>query len=138
MPRTDLLEQSAPRFELDQRSREARLRLEQVERVLAVRSLPRQSLLKRVLRRLGSRIYVGQERGGGTANAMLRARRLEKAGEADAGGFSSGSPFSLTSCSGRSRSAAAGTVHGWPLPLRCREAALGPSAGSTRPQHEPA
>lgn len=56
MPRTDLLEQSAPRAEVDQRSRDARLRLENVERHLVDRPLPRQSLLKRLLRCLGSRI----------------------------------------------------------------------------------
>jgi len=48
MPRNDVLEQSAPRAELDQRSREARLRLERVEQLLAVRSLPRPSLLTRL------------------------------------------------------------------------------------------
>ena len=59
MPRTDLLEASAPRVELDQRSREARLRLEHVERLLVVRPLPRQSLLRRVLRRLRGKLYMG-------------------------------------------------------------------------------
>ena len=58
MPRTDLLDQSATRVELDQRSREARLRLERVERLLVVRPMPEQSLLRRMLQRLGSRIYV--------------------------------------------------------------------------------
>src|ERR1700747_2826519 len=57
MPRTDLLEQSAPRAELDQRSREARLRLEQVERLWVARPLPSRSLLRRLLRRLRSRVY---------------------------------------------------------------------------------
>src|SRR5258705_12646882 len=57
MPRNDVLQSSAPRVELDQRSREARLRLEHVERLLIVRPLPRQSFLRRVLRRLGFRIY---------------------------------------------------------------------------------
>jgi hypothetical protein len=61
MPRSDLLRLSAPRVELDQRSREARLRLEHVERLLVVRPLPRLSFLKRVLRRLGLRIYVGKQ-----------------------------------------------------------------------------
>ena len=61
MPMTELLEQSAPRAELDQRSREARLRLEQVERLLVVHYLPRQSLLRRVVRCFRSRIYVGAQ-----------------------------------------------------------------------------
>jgi hypothetical protein len=60
MPRTELLDLSAPRAELDQRSRDARLRLEQVERLLVVRPWPRQSLLRRVVRCLRFRIYVGQ------------------------------------------------------------------------------
>ncbi len=60
MPRNDVLQSSTPRVELDQRSREARLRLEHVERLLIVRPLPRQSLLRRVLRHLGLRIYVGE------------------------------------------------------------------------------
>ena len=60
MPRTELLDLSAPRAELDQRSREARLRLEQVERLLVVRPWPRQSLLRRVVRCLRFRIYVNQ------------------------------------------------------------------------------
>jgi hypothetical protein len=68
MPRTDLLEQSATRVELDQRSREARLRLERVQRLLLVRPLPRQSLLRRVLRRLGSRGYIGGRIASETAN----------------------------------------------------------------------
>jgi len=60
MPRSDWVQLSAPRVELDQRSREARLRLEHAERLLVVRPLPKQSLLRRVLRRLGLRIYVGE------------------------------------------------------------------------------
>ena len=60
MPKYDLLEQSAPRAELDQRSRAARLRLERVERLLVARPLPKLSLLRRVLRCLGAKIYAGQ------------------------------------------------------------------------------
>jgi hypothetical protein len=71
MPRSDLLRLSAPRVELDQRSREARLRLEHVERLLVVRPLPRLSFLKRVLRRLGLRIYVGEQVEGRSGKAVL-------------------------------------------------------------------
>ena len=67
MPRTDLLEQSAPRAEVDQRSRDARLRLEYVERILVVRPLPRQSLLMRLLRCLGSRTPRGGQIEGRTS-----------------------------------------------------------------------
>jgi hypothetical protein len=94
MPRNDLLEQSAPRAELDQRSREARLRLERVEQLLAVRSLPRPSLLRRVLRRLGPRIYRGQQigdRSAGPAGTGGRARR-ERRMRGEAGGAAGGFP----------------------------------------------
>lgn len=69
MPITELAEQSAPRAELDQRSREARLRLEQVERRLVVRPLPRRSLLRRVVHCLRSRIYAGLQTKGRSADA---------------------------------------------------------------------
>lgn len=71
MPRNDLLEQSAPRAELDQRSREARLRLQQVERLLATPLFPRQSLLRRVLHSLRSRTYVGRQTGRRSASPNL-------------------------------------------------------------------
>ena len=38
MPRTNLWSQSVPRVELDQRSREARLRLERIERLFVPRA----------------------------------------------------------------------------------------------------
>jgi hypothetical protein len=38
MPRTNLWSQSVPRIELDQRSREARLRLEQIDRSFILRA----------------------------------------------------------------------------------------------------
>ena len=71
MPRSDWVQLSAPRVELDQRSREARLRLEHAERLLVVRPLPKQSLLRRVLRRLGLRIYVGEHVAGQSGRAPL-------------------------------------------------------------------
>ena len=58
MPKSDILDQSATRVELDQRSRDARLRLEYVERLLVVRPLPKQSFLRRFLRSLGSRTRI--------------------------------------------------------------------------------
>jgi hypothetical protein len=58
MPKSDILDQSATRVELDQRSRDARLRLEYVERLLVVRPLQKQSLLRRFLRCLGSRSRI--------------------------------------------------------------------------------
>src|SRR5215472_17540818 len=71
MPKTGLLDQSATRVELDQRSRDARRRLEYVERLLVVRPLPRQSLLRRVLNCLGPRSRVGEQIEG---RSMIRAR----------------------------------------------------------------
>jgi hypothetical protein len=67
MPRTDLLEQSATRVELDQRSRDARLRQEHVERALGMREMPRQSLLRRFLRRFRSRVSFGGQIGSRSA-----------------------------------------------------------------------
>ena len=47
MPGTDLWRWSATRVEIDQRAREARLRLEQLERLLMLRLLPTRSWLWR-------------------------------------------------------------------------------------------
>lgn len=49
MPRANLWNNSAPRVELDQRARDARLRLEQIERRLAPRAAVTASWLRRVL-----------------------------------------------------------------------------------------
>ena len=89
MPKTDVLDQSATRVELDQRSRDARLRLECVERLLAVRDLPRQSLLRRFLRCLRSRTHIG---GQIEARSMIaiasagRASREREPAESSGGG----------------------------------------------------
>jgi hypothetical protein len=103
MPRTDLFEQSATRVELDQRSREARLRLEYVERLLAVRSLPRQSLLRRFLRRLGSRICFAKQIEGRSAKPMTRSgsdRGISaETGGGTTGGFSATPPVGWPNCS---------------------------------------
>jgi hypothetical protein len=107
MSRTDLLEQSATRVELDQRSREARLRLERVERLLMLRRSPKQSLLGRVLRCFGSRVYVGEQIAGRSTNGTLTGgrsrgrRRMTKETGCARGGLSAASPFS------------------WPIPTNC-------------------
>jgi hypothetical protein len=78
MPRIDLLDQSATRAELDQRSREARLRLERVERVFVVRPMPRQPLLRRVLYRLGWRICASARVARRAVNLPLTGRRSRR------------------------------------------------------------
>ena len=75
MPKTDILDQSATRVELDQRSRDARLRLEYVERLLVVRPPPKQSLLRRFLRNLGSRTRIGEQIAGRSMTAIASARQ---------------------------------------------------------------
>ena len=87
MPKTDILDQSATRVELDQRSRDARLRLECVERLLSMRDLPRQSLLRRFLRRLGSRTRIGGQIAGRSMIAIASAGRASREREpAESGG----------------------------------------------------
>lgn len=92
MPRPDLVDQSLTRAELDQRSRDARLRLEYVERLLLVRPLPRQSLLRRFLRCLRSRTRISGQIGGGQIGgrpmiAIASAGRAGRKGEpAESGG----------------------------------------------------
>jgi hypothetical protein len=49
MLRTNLWNESVPRVELDQRARDARLRLEQLERLLAPRAAAARSWLRRVV-----------------------------------------------------------------------------------------
>ena len=66
MPRTDLWRTSATRVEVDSRSREARLQLEQAQRVLA---LPTQSLLSRMYNRFGLRLFGGGRVEGQSAGA---------------------------------------------------------------------
>jgi hypothetical protein len=87
MPKTDILDQSATRVELDQRSRDARLRLECVERLLAVRPLPKQSLLRRFLRGLRSRTRIGGHIEGRSMIAIASAGRASREREpAESGG----------------------------------------------------
>jgi hypothetical protein len=113
MPRTDLLQQSATRVELDQRSRDARLRLETVERHLVVLPLPTPSLLRRVLRCLCSKIYIGRHVESRAAREALRARRMPEgrrmrstSGGA-AGGFPPAPPLTWPNCQNRTRLSAA-------------------------------
>ena len=49
MPRTNLRGQSVPSIELDQRSREARIRLERIERLLVSRAGVRHAWLRRLV-----------------------------------------------------------------------------------------
>ena len=103
MPKTDVSDQSATRVELDQRSRDARLRLECVERLLAVRDLPRQSLLRRFLRCLGSRTRIGGQIEDRSMIAMAsagRAGREREPAESGGGGdtFSAALPGGWPNC----------------------------------------
>jgi hypothetical protein len=103
MPRTDLLQQSMPRVELDQRSRDARLRLECVERVLAVYPLPRSSLLRRFFRCLYWRTREGGQIEGPVSLMWTRRqetpRDQQTAGNGGrAGGYPKGSPAALPNC----------------------------------------
>ena len=103
MPKPDMLELSTTRVELDQRSRDARLRLECVERLLAVRDLPRQSLLRRFLRCLGSRTRIGGQIEDRSMIAMAspgRASREREPVESGGGGdtFSAALPGGWPIC----------------------------------------
>ena len=85
MPRTNLWSQSVPRVELDQRSREARLRLERIEQQPFLSTVATRSRLRRFL------VAVGREsaRSGGPWTiasrqaARTRARTLAKLGQFD-------------------------------------------------------
>ena len=109
MPKTELLDLSAPRAELDQRSREARLRLEQVERLLVVRPLPRQSLVRRVVHCFRSRIYVGERIEGRSADPTLsgthsgRASQTPRETNSATGGLPAAPPATWSHCIGRGR-----------------------------------
>ena len=85
MPRTNLWSQSVPRVELDQRSREARLRLERIEQQPFLCAVATRSRLRRFL------VAVSREsaRSGGPWTiasrqaAPTRARTLAKLGQFD-------------------------------------------------------
>lgn len=72
MSRIDLWSKSVPRVELDQRAREARLRLEQVQR-LAAGTAAAASGLELILRLAGSGIFGGRTR---RVAADRRSRRV--------------------------------------------------------------
>jgi len=59
MARIDLWRWSATRVEIDHRAREARLRLEHLERLLIMRALPAQSWVSRILYRREARFFGG-------------------------------------------------------------------------------
>ena len=109
MPRTELLDLSAPRAELDRRSREARLRQEQVERLLVVRPLRKQSLALRVVRCFRSRIYIGEQIQGRSADPTLSGTHSGSAPQAPretssaAGSFPAAPPAAWSHCMGRGR-----------------------------------
>ncbi len=59
MSRIDLWRWSATRVEIDHRAREARLRLEHLERLLIMGALPAQSWVSRILYRREGRFFGG-------------------------------------------------------------------------------
>jgi len=71
MHRINFWSRSLSRVELDQRAREARLRLERIERLLVPRAAMRQPRLRRVL----SFLSVGEYRGG-PPKSRVRGRPL--------------------------------------------------------------
>jgi hypothetical protein len=76
MPRIKLRSRSLSRVELDQRSREARLRLEWIERLLVPRAAVRQSQLRRVLYLFRVGIWRGapqESRASGPLSVLRRA-----------------------------------------------------------------
>jgi hypothetical protein len=93
MSRVHLWGRSVPRVELDQRAREARLRLEQVQRLLVGRGSEPRSRLDRVLRLVGIAIFRGRSR-------RLAAARRSRA----AGGFPEIAEIAVLTCSPRNAS----------------------------------
>jgi hypothetical protein len=120
MPRSDLSQPSPPRVELDQRSRDARLRLEHVERRLLMRPLPRRPLLDRVLRWLGFRGYSGEHLGGREASGGRLRQERPMPGETGGGADNSSAvlPVSWPNC---------------PTDVRVSLARLGPVAPNRDP-----
>jgi hypothetical protein len=86
MPKT-LWSPSAPKVEVDQRSRETRLRVERVERLLVPRARPTRSWLRQVVFRLQRRRRPSQAhpasgrmlpRGGGSIATRSREYRVRR------------------------------------------------------------
>ena len=75
MPKANLWNRSTPRIELDQRAREARLRLEQLKRLLVPRAAATGSWLKHVLCLFSLRPFnqggQGRRTGGPLSNRRL-------------------------------------------------------------------
>jgi hypothetical protein len=74
MPRANLWNKSVPRVELDQRARDARLRLERIERLLVPRAAVTASWLRRVLCRFSFGIYGDRSRGNRTRGPLSNRR----------------------------------------------------------------
>jgi hypothetical protein len=113
MPKSDLLQSSLPRVELDYRSREARLRLEHVERLLTRRALRKPSWLRRVLRSRGSRTEMGEQIEDRSANAApagrgpRQGRRMPGETGGLRGSLPAGPPVSWPNCCGAARTGGA-------------------------------
>jgi hypothetical protein len=73
MARIDLWRWSATRVEIDHRAREARLRLEHLERLLLMRALPARSWVSRILYRREGRFFGG-------ARMLGRSTKIDRAG----------------------------------------------------------
>jgi hypothetical protein len=73
MSRIDLWRWSATRVEIDHRAREARLRLEHLERLLKMRTLPAQSWVSRTLYRREGRFF-------GAGRMLDRSTKIDRTG----------------------------------------------------------
>jgi hypothetical protein len=73
MSRIDLWRWNATRVEIDHRAREARLRLEHLERLLIMRALPAGSWVSRILFRREGRFFSG-------AHTLDRSTKIDPAG----------------------------------------------------------
>jgi hypothetical protein len=95
--------------------------------LLVVRFLPKQSLLKRMLRRLGSRIFKGAQIGGRSARARLTARQpCHRDGVRDEIDVATGD-----SCAAGRASISTSTTIGWPS--RCGH--VGTDGALSTPRH---
>ena len=70
MPRTNLWSQTVPRVELDQRSREARLQFERIDRLFILRATAAHSLLRRLLYLFTVGRYSGLWQQGGVKDRL--------------------------------------------------------------------
>jgi hypothetical protein len=100
MSRIDLWRWSATRVEIDHRAREARLRLEHLERLLIMRALPTRSWVRRVLHRRGSRFFNG-------GRVLSRSSKIDPAGLRRRENCSTATEWALSA-----KAAIGGMVHG--------------------------